>query len=137
MIKLSKRIEELRTEKGISRFQLCQELGFPKMTIDKFEAGKLTPTKQQLEKIAAYFGVTADSLTGANDDTMTQWIRDDERRANRPAPQPKRTVKQQSENQGSSNSLMDAFANSELFRKAVLDVLKSPEGMELIRKIKN
>ena len=137
MVKLSKRLEELRTNKGLSRYQLCQQMGFPKMTIDKFEAGKLTPTKAQLEKLAAFFGVTADYITGENDDTITQWIIQSEREENtrKIAQQPKKTVKQSSETQSSSNSLMDAFIKSELFRQAVLEVLKSPEGMELIKKI--
>ena len=136
MVKLSKRIEELRTEKGMSRYQLCQAMGFPKMTIDKFETGRLTPTKQQLEKLAAYFGVTADYISGENDDTITQWIIQSEREEARKAvpPAPKKTVKQSSETQGSTNSMMDAFTGSELFRQAVLEVLKSPEGIELIRK---
>ncbi|MDO4459118.1 MAG: helix-turn-helix domain-containing protein [Clostridia bacterium] len=140
MIKISKRIEELRKERGLSAYQLCNELGFPKMSIEKFEAGKLTPTKLQQEKIARFFGVSTDYLTGENDDTMTQWIRDDERQASRQISRqsittvPKKTVKQQSETQSNTGSMMDAFANSEVFKKAVLEVLKTPEGMELIRK---
>ncbi len=134
MVKISKRIEELRTEKGVSRFALCQELGFPKMTIDKFEAGKLTPTKAQQEKLAEYFGVTVGYLCG-EDDSMSRWISEaekEERQAQRPVRT--KTVKQQSETQSNSGSMMDAFTKSDLFTKAVLEVLKSEEGQALIRK---
>lgn len=134
MVKISKRIEELRTEKGVSRFALCQELGFPKMTIDKFEASKLTPTKAQQEKLAEYFGVTVGYLCG-EDDSMSRWISEaekEERQAQRPVRT--KTVKQQSETQSNSGSMMDAFTKSDLFTKAVLEVLKSEEGQALIRK---
>ena len=57
MISLGGRIEELRSERGLSRPALCAELNFPKNAIEKFETGRQTPTKAQQERMAEYFGV--------------------------------------------------------------------------------
>ena len=51
MITMAQRIEELRTEKGLSRPALSAALGFPKTAAEKFETGRATPTKEQQEKI--------------------------------------------------------------------------------------
>lgn len=66
---------------------------------------------------------------------MSRWISEaekEERQAQRPVRT--KTVKQQSETQSNSGSMMDAFTKSDLFTKAVLEVLKSDEGQALIRK---
>ena len=58
MVTLAQRIESLRTEKGLSRSALAAALGFPKGRVDKFETGRQTPTKEQQDKLAAFFGVS-------------------------------------------------------------------------------
>ena len=40
MITMAQRIEELRTEKGLSRPALSAALGFPKTAAEKFETGR-------------------------------------------------------------------------------------------------
>ena len=57
MVTMAQRIEALRTEAGLARVPASLELGFPKNAFEKFETGRQTPTKEQQEKLASYFGV--------------------------------------------------------------------------------
>ena len=68
MITLAQRIEALRTERGLSRPALSQALGFPKNAAEKFETGRQTPTREQQEKMAAFFGVSLFYLRGESND---------------------------------------------------------------------
>ena len=141
MITLAQRIEALRTERGLSRPALSQALGFPKNAAEKFETGRQTPTREQQEKMAAFFGVSLFYLRGESGDRTRQedWmsgvsLNDDEPGFTpTPAPKPKRP--KQEEPQG---AMLDAVLASkpvqELLRKTVLDTLRSPEGQDLIRK---
>ena len=141
MITLEQRIEALRTERGLSRPALSQALGFPKNAAEKFETGRQTPTREQQEKMAAFFGVSLFYLRGESGDRTRQedWmsgvsLNDDEPGFTpTPAPKPKRP--KQEEPQG---AMLDAVLASkpvqELLRKIVLDTLRSPEGQDLIRK---
>ena len=72
MVTLGQRIEELRTERGLSRPALSAALGLPKGAAEKFETGRQTPTKEQQEKIAAYFGVSVFYLRGESSDRTRQ-----------------------------------------------------------------
>ena len=58
MITMAQRIELLREEKGLSRPALAAALGLPKNAPEKFETGRATPTKEQQEKLADFFGVS-------------------------------------------------------------------------------
>ena len=64
MTSISKRIEQLRGKKGLSRPALAAALGFPKTSIEKFETGRLTPNQEQQKALAAFFGVSAEYLRG-------------------------------------------------------------------------
>ena len=141
MITLAQRIEELRMQKGISRVALAQTLGLPKMSIEKFETGRLTPNREQQEKLARYFDVSVPYLKGEADDpgTMGSWLS-----GNLPPEEevtmPQRTgVKKQAASSApvaSSGSVSGALFQSESFkqvlREAVLDVLRSPEGQKIL-----
>ena len=72
MITLAQRIEALRTERGLSRPALSQALGFPKNAAEKFETGRQTPTREQQEKMAAFFGVSLFYLRGESNDPIRQ-----------------------------------------------------------------
>ena len=72
MVTLGQRLEELRTERGLSRPALSAALGLPKGAAEKFETGRQTPTKEQQEKIAAYFGVSLFYLRGESSDRTRQ-----------------------------------------------------------------
>ena len=64
MITLAQRIEALRTERNLRRPALSAALGFPKNAIEKFETGRQTPTQEQQDKIASFFGVSLFYLRG-------------------------------------------------------------------------
>ncbi len=49
MVTLAQRIEELRTQRGLSRPALAAALSLPKMSIEKFETGRQSPTKEQAQ----------------------------------------------------------------------------------------
>lgn len=68
MITMAQRIEELRTKKGISRPALAAALGLPRLSVEKFETGRQTPTQEQQQKLAAAFGVSLSYLRGETDD---------------------------------------------------------------------
>ena len=145
MVTLAQRIQELRDEKGLSRPALASALGFPRQIIEKFENGQKTPTKEQMDKMAAFFGVSLFYLKGESNDRTRQetWMDtgwdDDEpvsapvvRKAPRPAP-----VSHSSG--GDSGSVFSAMVNSKPFqdmvRATLLDILRSPEGEEMISRI--
>ena len=142
MITLAQRIEELRTEKGLSRPALASALHFPKMSIEKFETGRQTPSKEQQDQMAAFFGVSPFYLRGESNDRTRQenWMDgdfvDDEHVF---SPAPRKAVRptvQTSHSGGEQGTLFDSFAGSKAFqdmvRAAVLDVLRSPEGQNLL-----
>ena len=76
MVTLAQRLEQLRTERNLSRPALAAALGFPRMAVEKFETGRQTPTQDQQKKIADYFGVSVPYLRGENDDPtrMDDWM---------------------------------------------------------------
>ena len=143
MITMSQRIEALRTEHGLSRPALSAALGFPKTAVEKFETGRQTPTQDQQDKLASYFGVSLFYLRGESDDPtrMENWLNTgyvEEEPAPRPAPRPAspKIVAQSSAAGQNDSNMFSAFMKSksfqDLLRATVLDVLRSPEGQELI-----
>ena len=140
MISAAQRLEALRTEKNISRTQLASQLGFPKTAIEKFETGRQTPTKEQYEKLARFFGVSAAYLKGESDDmeNMGSWLSGDVAKdsdAPAPAPvQPRKKPDTQAAKEREDGAEFNLLLKSDVFKAAVLEVLKSPEGQELIKK---
>ena len=144
MVTMAQRIESLRTEKGLSRPALASALGLPRMSIEKFETGRQTPTAEQQKKLASFFGVSLFYLKGETDDRtdMDNWLNmtfKDEPSA--PAPTVRKSVPQSTVLAQSSGSKEDGAVFSALLKSAsfqsmirstVLDVLRSPEGQELI-----
>ena len=141
MVTMAQRIEALRTEANLSRPALAAALGFPKGSIEKFETGRQTPSKEQQEKLAAHFGVSLFYLRGESGDRTRQedWMSgvslNDGEPGFTPTPAPKPKRPKQEEPQG---AMLDAVLASkpvqELLRKIVLDTLRSPEGQDLSRK---
>ena len=141
MVTLAQRIEQLRTAKGLSRPALAAALGLPRMSIEKFESGRQTPTQEQQNKLASYFGVSLFYLRGETDDTtqMSDWMDGAFLDEPAPAPAPRRVVKPAASSSGGEGGTMfDAFLTSKKFqealRAAVLDTLRTPEGQELLAK---
>ncbi len=141
MVTLAQRIGELRTERGLTRPALSAALGLPKNAAEKFETGRQTPTQEQQQKLADFFGVSLFYLRGESNDRTRQdsWMdgawADEEPAApaGRPAPRPKAAPVAHGESAG---AVFDAFAKNEAFREllrtTVLEVLRSPEGQELL-----
>ena len=142
MVTLAQRIEELRTAKGLSRPGLAAALGFPRMSVEKFETGRQTPTQDQQNKLAAYFGVSIFYLRGETSDTtqMSDWMDGAFLDEPAPAPVPKRAAKPAAaaSSGGEGGTMFDAFLTSKKFqealRTAVLDTLRTPEGQEILAK---
>ena len=140
MVTMQQRIEAVRTEKGLSRPALAAALGLPKGSVDKFETGRQTPTKEQQEKLASYFGVSLFYLRGESNDRTRQedWMSEgysgaDEEPVYRPAPAPKK-MKAEAPAQGATmlDALFGGRQAREQFRAMVLEVLRSPEGQEVV-----
>lgn len=145
MVTMAQRIEALRDEKGLSRPALAAALGFPKNAVEKFETGRATPTKEQQDKMADYFGVSLFYLRGESNDRtrLDAWLDGDFSASDdegghvpmkaAPKPRPK------TEPAAGGTGLFDAFLNSKQFqdmvRTTLMDVLRTPEGEELIAKV--
>ena len=145
MVTIAQRIEALRMQKSMSRPALAAALGFPKMSVEKFETGRQTPSQDQQAKLARYFGVSLSYLRGESDDPtrMESWLNTgyvEEEPAPRPVPRPAapKIVAQSSAAGQNDSNMFSAFMKSksfqDLLRATVLDVLRSPEGQELIAK---
>ena len=142
MVTMAQRIEALRTEAGLSRPAASQALGFPKNAFEKFETGRQTPAKEQQEKMADYFGVSLFYLRGESNDRTRQedWIsgalpaEEEDAPVYRPAPAPKKVRTEPAAPQ--SATMLDALfagkAAREQFKAMVLEVLRSPEGQEVV-----
>ena len=141
MVTMAQRIEALRNEKGLSRPALAAELGFPRNAIEKYETGRATPTKDQQEKMASYFGVSLFYLRGESGDRTRQedWMSGsltaaEEEPVYRPAPAVKRPKPEPVT--GGGATMLDALFSTkqakDQFKAMVLEVLRSPEGQELI-----
>ena len=141
MITMAQRLEELRTQRGLSRPALAAALGLPRMSVEKFETGRQTPSQEQQAKMASYFGVSLSYLRGETNDPkdMDDWmdgafLEEPAPAPAAPAPRPKKPTAAAVE----QGSMFDAFLNSKKFqeslRAAVLDVLRSPDGKELLEK---
>ena len=138
MVNLAQRLEALRTERNLSRPALSAQLGFPKGAVEKFETGRQTPSREQQEKLASYFGVSLFYLRGESSDRTRQddWMdaapaAEETQYVPRPAPAPKR--KSAEEPQGAlCDALLASKQGQELLRSIVLDTLKSPEGQAVV-----
>ena len=145
MVSLAQRLEQLRTEHGMTRPALSAALGMPKNAIEKFESGRQTPTKEQQSKLAAFFGVSMLYLQGETDDPtrqdswMTAALSDTEpepqqpKQKFKPAPKP---VEPPSNNHG---TMVEAFLHNKAFKETVQtlvrDFLRTEEGQELLGNI--
>ena len=141
MVTIGQRIEALRTQKGMSRPALSAALGLPRMAVEKFETGRQTPSQEQQKQIARYFGVSLFYLRGESDDptSMDSWLNGavpDEEPV-RPVPRPKApAVVAQSGGGKEEGAVFGALLKSDSFRsmvrETVLEVLRSPEGQQLL-----
>lgn len=142
MVTMAQRIEELRMAKAMSRPALAAALGLPRTAVEKFETGRQTPTQEQQEKLANFFGVSLFYLRGESSDKtkMEDWMDGAFMDAPQPAPSvPRRPSKSENTpSAGGQGSMLDALISGKKFqdslRAAVLEVLRSPEGQEILAK---
>ena len=146
MVTIAQRIEALRMQKALSRPALAAALGLPRMSIEKFETGRQTPTQDQQVKMAQYFGVSLAYLQGEADDPSgtDSWLSGnvaDEPAVPRPvlnaAPRPTSQVVQSSGGTGDGavfSALLKSKSFQDMVRSTVLEVLRSPEGQQLLAK---
>lgn len=76
MVTMAQRITQLRDEKGLSRPALAAALKLPKNAVEKFETGRQSPTKEQVQALADFFGVSVCYLRGESGDRTRQdlWL---------------------------------------------------------------
>ena len=145
MVTLAQRITQLRTQKGLSRPELSAALGLPKNAAEKFETGRQTPTQEQQQKLADFFGVSLFYLRGESNDPTRQedWIdmpveEDEPGYVPMPSPRAKAKAPKADAPAQEGGSLLDSLLSGRqaqaALRAAVLEVLRSPEGQALIAK---
>ena len=142
MVTMAQRIEALREEKGLSRPAFAAALGFPKNAPEKFETGRQTPTKEQQQKMADFFGVSLFYLKGESNDRtrMDDWMETalSGNEAQHVPIQPKKPKPQVESAPSGQGTIFDSFLKSKAFqemvRATVVEVLRSAEGQELIEK---
>lgn len=66
-MKFNERLKMLRYEIGITQKELGEKIGVGRTTISEYESGKIVPKQDGLIKIAEYFNVSVDYLTGITD----------------------------------------------------------------------
>ena len=68
----AKRLKELRLNNGLTQKELAKSIEVGRTTISEYESGKIVPKQEGLLKIANYFNVSVDYLTGVSDDPATR-----------------------------------------------------------------
>lgn len=63
-LKIGAALRRLRSEKGITQEELAREIGVSFQAVSKWETGTTTPDVALLPVLAAYFGITIDTLFG-------------------------------------------------------------------------
>ncbi len=56
------KLREIRKQKGMTQEELSKAASINRVTIAKYETGKISPTLKSAEKIAAALGVKVDDL---------------------------------------------------------------------------
>ena len=124
---------------------LAAALGLPRLSIEKFETGRQTPSQEQQQKLAGAFGVSLPYLRGETDDptSMDNWLSGAVPQEDVVLPKAVRkataaVVAQSGDSSKSDGAVFSALLKSDSFkalvRETVLDVLKSPEGQALLAK---
>lgn len=62
--------EKLCAAKGVTPYRVAKETGVSTSTLSSWKTGRYTPKQEKLQKIAEYFGVTVDQLTGVQTDAQ-------------------------------------------------------------------
>lgn len=71
-IKFNIRLKELRLANGLTQKELAKAIEVGRTTISEYESGKIVPKQEGLLKLANYFNVSVDYLTGVSDEPATR-----------------------------------------------------------------
>ena len=71
-IKFNMRLKELRLANGLTQKELAKSIEVGRTTISEYESGKIVPKQEGLLKLANYFNVSVDYLTGVSDEPATR-----------------------------------------------------------------
>jgi len=71
---LCKRLQLLRTEKGLTKKQMAEYLRIAESTYGKYELGKREPSLEIIIKLSKFFNVSVDYLLGLTDAKNTEEI---------------------------------------------------------------
>ena len=66
------RLKELRLANGLTQKELAKSIEVGRTTISEYESGKIVPKQEGLLKLANYFNVSVDYLTGVSDTPATR-----------------------------------------------------------------
>ena len=66
--KISEKLVELRTSKGVTQSEVAQVLSVSNKTVSKWENGDSAPDLSMVVELAKYYGVTTDTLLGLSED---------------------------------------------------------------------
>lgn len=145
MVTLAQRLEQLRSEKGLTRPALSAALGMPRNAVEKFETGRQTPTKEQQQKLASYFEVSVAYLKGESDDptSMANWMTtalsgaepEPEAPVRRAVPAAPKAQPASGATGGVLAALLSNKAFHDTLRAEILEVLRSGEGQTLLAQI--
>lgn len=64
--------EKLLEERGISAYKVAKDTGIGTATLSNWKTGKYTPKQDKMQKIADYFGVTLEYLTGERESNVVK-----------------------------------------------------------------
>lgn len=70
-MKFGSRLRELRRSQKLNQGELAKELNISQQQISCYESGQSTPDAEFLNKVANYFDVTTDYLSGRVDEKVT------------------------------------------------------------------
>lgn len=71
-MEFSKRLIELRKKKKLLQTEVAEKIGVARATYGAYEQGNRQPDFDTLERIATFFGVSADYLLGRSDVAQTE-----------------------------------------------------------------
>lgn len=74
------KFEELLKRNNVTAYRVAKETGVTTATLTSWKQGKYTPKREKLQKIADYFGVTVEYLTGEEEKNATYTINEKDER---------------------------------------------------------
>ena len=62
MSEFGEKIKNLRTDRGLTRKEVCQQVGIPQSRLSELERGVRLPTPGQISKLEKYYDVDSGGL---------------------------------------------------------------------------